>query len=171
MSEFAPQPHPNEALRIHDKELAHLGALVMEAAMRDDLGAAVEKHVQNTGVENPNVHGKGLFIGKGEVPMSNENVYRSVTEPAVEDLGASGVVRGARTAGMTQVNTSGHTTYWNNGETGKNTPLGQGMIIEAPRAEAETGWVTADKVTGIYAKDADGRVKNILPSQDQKVTQ
>lgn len=37
MSEFAPQPDPNEALRIHDKELGHLGALVTEAAFRSDL--------------------------------------------------------------------------------------------------------------------------------------
>lgn len=165
MTESAPQPNPQEALRIHDKELAHLGALVVEASLRDSLQSVAAEHAEMTGVENPNIHGKGLFIGKGEVPMSDESVYRSVQEPAVEDLAASGVVRGARTAGAGQINTSGHATYWNNGEAGKSTPLGQGVIIEAPRSDAESGWVTADKVQGVYARDIDGHVKNILPDK------
>lgn len=77
------------------------------------------------------------------------------------DLATSGVVRGARTAGQ-QGKTTGHTTYWNAGETGKGSTLGQGFVIEAPMQSVQQGWVTADKVRGVYARDTDGQVKNLM---------
>jgi hypothetical protein len=80
-------------------------------------------------------------------------------------LGDSGIVRGAKTAGAGKGITSGHTTYWNQGETGKGSTLGQGFVIEAPLDAAKEGWVTADQVTGIYTRDSDGSVKNILPTK------
>jgi hypothetical protein len=163
MSEFAPQPDPNEAIRIHDKDLAHLGALVVEAAMRPDLEQVVTSHVAETGVENPNSFAPNkLRIGEQVIPESTDNVYRQINEAGVMDLAESGVVRGAKTAGA-EAKTTGHTTYWNQGETGKGSTLGQGLVIEAPIQAASEGWVTADKVTGVYAKDSDGQVKNILP--------
>ncbi len=162
MSEFAPQPYPNEALRIQDKELAHLGALVVEASLRGDLEQVASEHVSQTSVENPNSFAPNtLRIGEQVVPESSDNVYRQVTEKGVEDLVLSGIVRGAKTAGK-PAKTSGHTTYWNAGETGKGSTLGQGFVIEAPRSAAEAGWVTANKVQGVYTKDSDGVVKNII---------
>ena len=72
MSEFEslPQPNPSEALRIHDPNIAHIGALIMEAAMREDLGQVAEQHIERTEVENPNknVDNKyrlGMGIGSG----------------------------------------------------------------------------------------------------------
>jgi hypothetical protein len=163
MSEFAPQPDPNEALRIHDKELAHLGALVMEVAMGDDLQTVAAEHVVETGVENPNSFAPNMLrVGEQVVPESSDKVYRMLTEAGVADLANSGIVRSAKTAGQ-RSKTSGHTAYWNQGETGKSSSLGQGMVVEAPIEAAAEGWVTADKVTGVYSRDSDGQVKNILP--------
>src|SRR5690349_15018371 len=137
MSEFAPQPHPNEALRIQDKELAHLGALVTEAALRDDLDAVVQDHVEFTGRQNPNSYSPNtLRVGEQVVPESSDNVYRAVDINGAEDLADSGIVRGAHTAGK-PAKTSGHTTYWNAGETGKGSTLGQGLVVEAPKSAAE----------------------------------
>lgn len=169
MSEFEPHTPPQEAfaqqtevLRIHDKEIAHLGALVMDAAMRPDLGTVAADHVERTGVSSPNSYAPNqLRIGEQVVPESSENVYRQVTQAGVEDLADSGVVRGAYSAGK-RAKTSSHTTYWNTGEDGKGSTLGQGFVIEAPKEAAENGWVTADQVTGVYAKDSDGQVKNII---------
>lgn len=163
MSEIAPQAHPNEALRIHDKEIAHLGALVTEAALRDDLEEVVaSEHVERPGVQNPNDFAPNrLRIGEQLIPESSENIYRMVTEDGVEDLAETGIVRGAFTAGK-RAKTTGHTAYWNKGEDGKGSTLGQGFVIEAPQVAAEQGWITADKVTGVYTRDSDGHVKNII---------
>lgn len=162
MSEFAPQPHPNESLRIQDKELAHLGALVIEAALRQDLEQVAAEHVERTGVENPNSHADNrLRVGQGAVAESSDGVYRQIDQNGILDLAESGIVRGAYTAGK-RSKTSGHTTYWTNGETGKSSSLGQGFVLKSGRSDAEAGWVTADKVTGIYTRDADGQVKNLI---------
>lgn len=151
-----------EDLRIHDRELAHLGALVMEAAMRPELPHVVQEHIRETGLVNPNSYAPNrLRVGKQVVPESNDKVYRQTTEVGVADLALSGVVRGAKTAGA-QSKTNGHTTYWNAGEDGMGSTLGQGFVIEAPLEVASQGWVTADKVTGVFAKDNDGIVKNII---------
>lgn len=163
MTEFAPQPNLSETQRIHDVELAHMGALVTEAAMRQDLAEVTADHQSRTGVSNPNDYAPNqLRIGAQVVPESDANVYRQVNESGVMDLGQSGIVRGAKTAGASSVKTNGHTTYWNRGETGKGSTLGQGFVIEAPLDTVAEGWVTADKVTGVYARDADGQVKNIV---------
>lgn len=152
-----------DAERIHDVQLAHLAARVVEAAMRGDLVEVAKAHIERTGVDNPNSYGKNDFrIGEPVVQERGDAVYRSVNERAIEDLGDSGIVRGAMSAGK-KANTSGHTTYWHRGEDDKGRTLGQGFVIEAPLEAAQNGWVTADEVTGIYARDNDGSVKNILP--------
>lgn len=154
--------HSPEEMRIHDRELAHLGALVMEAAMQPDLGQIAQEHIDKTGLVNPNSYAPNrLRIGEQVVPESSENVYRQTTEEGIADLAVSGIVRGAKTAGA-QSKTNSHTTYWNAGEDGKGSTLGQGFVIEAPMEAASQGWVTADKVTGVYARDSDGTVKNII---------
>ena len=95
------------------------------------------------------------------VQESSDSVYRQMDANGVNDLAESGIVRGAYTAGK-RSKTSGHTTYWNNGESGQASTIGQGFTIEAPRADAEAGWVTADKITGVYTRDRDGLAKNII---------
>jgi len=168
MSEFAPANNHNtidESERIHDIRLAHLAALVVEASMRDDLVEVAKAHVARTRVENPNSYAPNrMRIGEQVVPENDESVYRQIREEGIDDLAESGIVRGAKSAGK-RANTEGHTVYWNSGETGKGSTLGQGFVIEAPISAAQSGWVGADKVTGIYTRDSDGNVKNILPSK------
>jgi len=166
MSEIISRPQPIEASRIQDKDLAHLGALITAAAMREDLAGTVSQHKRDSGVGNPNSIGRGLFVGKGEVPMDDNKVYRSVTELAALDLAQSSVVRGAKLAGVEGSKTNGNTTYWSNGEAGKSTPLGQGVIIEASLQDAKDDWVSADKVVGVYARDSDGDIKNLIPDRE-----
>jgi hypothetical protein len=36
------------------------------------------------------------------------------------------------------------------------------MVVEAAKDAAKTGWVTADSIKGVYAKDSDGKTKNIF---------
>lgn len=170
MSEIDPFMKPQEAQvmneRIQDRELAYLGALVMEAAMRDDLNDVVEQHTAMTGEGNPNsvpADGTaGLIIGSAEVPMTSDNVYRQVHDRAIEDLAKSGIVRNPVTAGLKDGTRWGHRVFWNVGEDGKNAQLGGRVVIEADKNAARNSWVTADKVNGIYAKDSDGTVKNII---------
>lgn len=169
MSEFAPPPQELrdvDAERVHNVRLAHLAALVVETSMRGgDLVAVAQAHVSRTGVEYPNSYAPNkLRIGAQVVPERSDSVYRQVTERAVDDLAQSGVVRGAKTA-LGEGKTSGDTVYWNRGEDGKGSTLGQGFVIEAPVDAAANGWVTADQVRGIYARDDDGIVKNVLPDQ------
>ena len=166
MSEFAPQPAPQEALRIHDKELAHLGALVMEAAMREDLSSVTEAHVRQTGLENPNnvpsEQSKGFNLASSEISMSSDSVYRQVHAAAVEDLATSGVVRNRGTAEGSNHARWGDQVFWNSGQDGKKTGLGNRLVIEADKPTARSEWVTADKVSAVYARYIDGEVKNII---------
>lgn len=149
--------------RIHDKELAHLGALLVEASMRQDLAAVAEQHAAGTGVENPNTVGAEGFFVAGEVPMLSENVYRQVHVAAVEDLASSGVVRNGATAAGKQHARWGDRVFWNPGDENKKINTGGRAIIEADKAAAQSGWVTADNVKGVYARDSDGAIKNIIP--------
>lgn len=155
----------NEHLRpLTTEELRHLGHLTRIAMGRDDLDEMARQHVEMTGASNPNQHGKGLFIGKGDVPMSDENVYRSVDKRAIHDLAESGIVRGAFTATAGErASTSGHATYWNNGENGRAMKLGSDahFIIEASREAAEKGWVKASDIRGVHARDANGELHDI----------
>lgn len=168
MPEFAPRPPLNESSRILDQELAYLGAVVSQAARRQDLDTAVQSHVELTGLANPNSvpaeGSKGLSVGVAEIPMSSEHVYRQVHAEAIGDLATSGVVRNPVTAGVKQQTRWGHRVFWNSGETGKNTQLGGRLVIEADKAAARTSWVTAKDVRRVYARDSDGQIKNILPN-------
>jgi hypothetical protein len=149
--------------RIHDRELAHLGALIVAASMREDLPSVQQEHVAATGVDNPNTVGKEGFFVAGEVGMSDENVYRQVGSEAVEDLAASGVVRNGATAKGIQHPRWGDSVFWHPGDSSKKMTTGGRMIVEADKSAAGNGWVPADKVRGIHARDSDGIVKNIIP--------
>ena len=107
----------HEALSVQElRELGHLCAVAME---RDDLDAVAAEHEATTGLQNPNKHSEGLFVGEGDVPMSDSSVYRAVDARGVRDLAEAGVVRGAYTATEgSRANTSGHSTFWNNGKEG-----------------------------------------------------
>lgn len=150
--------------RLNTEELRQLGHLCAQVMERDDLEEAAQHHIESTGVSNPNKHGKGLFVGEGDVPMLDENVYRSVDIRAIDDLIESGVVRGAYTATEgKRASTKGHSTYWNNGEAGKKMTLGSSghFVIEASRDAAENGWVKASDVRGIHTRDTSGELHDI----------
>ncbi len=166
MSEQFPQSEQQKGAetRINDIEMAHLGGLTVQAGFREDLGAVSDQHVVSTGVENPNSIGSGFFVAGGEISMSDESVYRQVGMDAVEDLAMSGIVRNRHTAQGEQSHRWGDKVFWHAGDSDKMMHTGGRAVIEADKAAAEAGWITADKVTGIYVKDSDGVIKNILPS-------
>lgn len=150
--------------RINDVELARLGAMAVEASMRSDLILAGEQQAAVAGCDNPNSVGREAFlVGAGEVPMSEANVYRQVGIEAVEDLGKSGVVRNGATAQGEKHRRWGDKVFWHPGVNQKSISTGGRVILEADKATAQSRWVTADKVKGIYARDSDGIVKNIIP--------
>lgn len=159
LENIAPQPTPeirSQPERFTKEELARLGHLARLAIERDDLDAVVDAHIELTGKQNPNQHGKGFFVGEGDVPMSADNVYRQVHASAIEDLAETGVVRGQYTATNGEhAQTSSHATYWHDGKEGTNVSLGGRFVIEASKEAAETGWVKASDVRGIYARSVD----------------
>lgn len=162
---FHPKPEVKEHLRpLTEADRRQLGNLVRIAMERDDLDAAVATQVETTGVTNPNVLHQGLFIGEGELPMSEDKVYRSVDRRAIEDLAESGVVRGAFTATEGQrANTTGHSTHWNKGSEQHKLRFNTDahVIIEANRKAAEQGWVKATDIHGVHARGADGQPVDI----------
>lgn len=131
--------------------------------MEMDLGGVAEQHVARTGVENPNSVGAGFFVAGGEVPMSDNSVYRQVGTEAVEDLANSGVVRNGATAQGESHPRWGDRVFWHSGDSSKMMTAGGRAVIEADKAAADAGWVTAKDVKGVYARDSDGTVKNLIP--------
>lgn len=158
-------PERAEHLRpLSTEALVQLGHVCRLAMERDDLDEVARQHEEITGTTNPNKLANGLFIGEGQVPMSNDNVYRSVDRRAIDDFVVRGLVAGAKTAtNGERGNTSGHATFWNKGIEGKNMKLNTDahFIIEASRDAAEKGWVKATDVRGIYAKDSSGELQDI----------
>jgi len=156
----------HEISRIHDQELAYLGALVIEAQRSSDLSAAVQKHVEQTGLQNPNTgpeqDGPGFSLASGEIPMNKESVYRQVHAAAIGDLAVSGVVRNGNTARGEKNRRWGDRVFWDSGADGAKAMLGGRTVIEANKDAARSGWVTAKEVTGVFAKDSDGIVKNLI---------
>lgn len=126
--------------RINDPNLAHMGALIVEAA-RQDLTPKVHEHVSVTGLENPNSVGKGLFFSACGVVRSSPNPGKQEKLKRWEDR-----------------------VFWNEGNDGSYMQLGGRFVIEAPLGAVQNGWVTATDVTGVYAQDSDGHVKNIVPA-------
>ncbi len=131
------------------EELRVIGDEVINASQLIDFKRVVDQHVAATGVENPNSVRPGLFVGKPEVgvPLSGDNAYRSIDRRALEDLAATGVVRGSFTAtDGERANTKSHTAYWSLGKEGSTHGFATPghAILEVPREHAESGWVTAD---------------------------
>ena len=150
------------------EELDDIGGDLIRTIRREDLLNSVTEHKERTGVDNPNSHSRGLFFGEGPtdgVAMSEQNAYRSVDVRAIVDLIDSGVVRGAYTAsGGEHAQTEGHTTHWSDGVEGiRHSFKAEGaFVIEASRDALDQGWVTADKLVGVWTRDQSGNTRNLL---------
>lgn len=158
-------PTPEIDSRINNPNLAHMGALIVEAA-RNGPGSIVSDHVSATALQNPNSVGEGLFFGADTPSVSTraDQAYRQVDEVAIDDLGISGIVRNSPTPGETKKRW-GDRVFWNEGRHSSQMQLGGRFIIAAALSDTNQGWITADKVTGVYAQDTDGHVKNLLPEK------
>ena len=121
---------------------------------------------------NPNVHGKGLFFNSGNLPMSDDSVYRHVGTSAISDLMIQGFVRNKREAanaldkpGKRGFGTIGAGVYWYNGDSQKREKAD--LVIQASKAAAEMGYVTKDDVQGIWVTDKNtGLPVNLIDGQD-----
>lgn len=156
-----------DRLRLPDDELIELTAEWGDVEINQEaLREATEKN------GNPNMHDKGLFFGSGNLPMSDDSVYRHVGSSAVVDLMIQGFVRNKREAadaldmpGKLGFGTSGAGVYWNDGDSGKREKAD--LVIQAKKAAAERGYVTKDDVQGIWVTDKNtGQPVNLIDGQD-----
>ena len=156
-----------DRLRLPDDELIELTAEWGDVEINQEtLREATEKN------GNPNIHGKGLFFGGGNLPMSDDSVYRHVGSSAVVDLMIQGFVRNKREAadaldipGKRGFGTVGAGVYWNDGDSGKREKAD--LVIQANKAAAERGYVTKDDVQGIWVTDKNtGQPVNLIDGQD-----
>lgn len=154
-------------LRLPDNELIELTAEWGDVEINQEtLREATEKN------GNPNIHGKGLFFGSGNLPMSDDSIYRHVGSSAVVDLMIQGFVRNKREAadaldipGKRGFGTVGAGVYWNDGDSGKREKAD--LVIQAKKAAAERGYVTKDDVQGIWVTDKNtGQPVNLIDGQD-----
>lgn len=154
-------------LRLPDNELIELTAEWGDVEINQEvLKEATEKN------GNPNIHGKGLFFGSGNLPMSNDSVYRHVGSSAVVDLMIQGFVRNKREAadaldipGKRGFGTEGAGVYWYDGDSQKREKAD--LVIQASKAAAERGYVTKDDVQGIWVTDKNtGQPVNLIDGQD-----
>ncbi len=149
------------------EELLIIGGEVLLAMQRTDLQDVSKEHIEKTGKTNPNSVSPGMFIGKPDISITTEDdkAYRSIDRRAIKDLAETGVVRGAYTATEGErANTKSNTTYWSAGSAGKEHGFASPghLIVETPLDNPQSGWVTADKQSAIYARDHEGDVHNIL---------
>lgn len=154
-------------LRLPDNELIELTAEWGDVEINQEaLREATEKN------GNPNIHGKGLFFGSGNLPMSDDSVYRHVGSSAIADLMVQGFVRNKREAanaldmpGKRGFGTIGAGVYWYDGDSQKRETAD--LVIQATKAAAERGYVTKDDVQGIWVTDKNtGRPVNLIDGQD-----
>lgn len=82
---------------------------------------------------------------------------------AIDDLMISGIVRNAKSAGVKEHSRFGERVFWSKGEEGKFHAVQEGgYVIEAPLAIAQERVVRKEDVTAVYAKDAEGSVKDVF---------
>lgn len=168
MPEIEPHSNPHEVQRVHDKELAHLGALVMEASMRsEEISLPPTENIEDSQSPNRLVSVEGDIHAQiqskiGNIAMSSDSAYRQVHEAAVSDLASAGYVRNKDNAQGSSSKRWGDAVFWHAGKEGMNTSTGGRMVLEADKSQAESGWVTADKVKAVYAQDSDGQIKSII---------
>ena len=156
-----------DRLRLPDDELIELTAEWNDVKLDQD---ALNRATAMNG--NPNVHGKGVFFESGNLPTSDESVYRHVGSSAVVDLMINGFVRNKREAagalgmpGKQGFGTEGATVYWFNGESGKRDKAD--LVIQASKAAADRGYVTKDDIEGIWVTDKNtGQAVNLIDGQD-----
>ena len=154
-------------LRLPDDELIELTAEWGDVEINQEaLMEATEKN------GNPNVYSKGLFFGSGNLPMSDDSVYRHVGSSAIADLMIQGFVRNKREAadaldmpGKRGFGTVGAGVYWYDGDSQKREKAD--LVIQASKAAAERGYVTKDDIQGIWVTDKNtGQPVNLIDGQD-----
>ena len=156
-----------DRLRLPDNELIELTAEWGDVEINQE---ALKEATEKNG--NPNIHGKGLFFGGGNLPMSDDSVYRHVGSSAIVDLMIQGFVRNKREAadaldipGKRGFGTGGAGVYWYDGDSQKREKAD--LVIQASKAAAERGYVTKDDVQGIWVTDKNtGQPVNLIDGQD-----
>ena len=156
-----------DRLRLSDDELIELTAEWVDVEINQ---TALEEATKRNG--NPNIHGKGLFFKSGNLPMSDDSVYRRVGSSAIADLMVQGFVRNKREAagaldmpGKRGFGTEGAGVYWYDGDSQKYEKAD--LVIQASKAAAERGYVTKDDVQGIWVTDKNtGQPVNLIDGQD-----
>lgn len=156
-----------DRLRLPDNELIELTAEWGDVEINQE---ALKEATEKNG--NPNRHGKGLFFGSGNLPMSDDSVYRHVGSSAIVDLMIQGFVRNKREAadaldisGKRGFGTEGAGVYWYDGDSQKREKAD--LVIQASKAAAERGYVTKDDVQGIWVTDKNtGQPVNLIDGQD-----
>lgn len=156
-----------DRLRLSDNELIELTAEWGDVEINQE---ALQEAMERNG--NPNVHGKGLFLSSGNLPMSDDSVYRHVGTSAISDLMIQGFVRNKREAanaldkpGKSGFGTTGAGVYWNDGNSQKREKAD--LVIQASKAAAEKGYVTKDDIQGIWVTDKNTGVPvNLIDGQD-----
>ena len=156
-----------DRLRLPNNELIELTAEWGDVEINQE---ALKEATEKNG--NPNIHGKGLFFGSGNLPMSDDSVYRHVGSSAIVDLMIQGFVRNKREAadaldipGKRGFGTGGAGVYWYDGDSQKREKAD--LVIQASKAAAERGYVTKDDVQGIWVTDKNtGQPVNLIDGQD-----
>lgn len=156
-----------DRLRLSDDELIELTAKWGDVEINQE---ALREATERNG--NPNMHSKGLFFSSGNLPMSDDSVYRHVGSSAIADLMMQGFVRNKREAanaldvpGKGGFGTIGSGVYWYDGNSQKRETAD--LVIQATKAAAERGYVTKDDVQGIWVTDKNtGQPVNLIDGQD-----
>lgn len=154
-------------IRLSDNELIELTAEWGDVEIDQE---ALRQATERNG--NPNIHGKGLFFSSGNLPMSDNSVYRHVGSSAIADLMIQGFVRNKREAanaldipGKRGFGTVGAGVYWNDGDSQKREIAD--LVIQATKEAAEKGYITKDDVQGIWVTDKNtGKPINLIDGQD-----
>lgn len=156
-----------DRLQLSDNELIELTAEWGDVEINQE---ALQEAMKRNG--NPNVHGNGLFFSSGNLPMSDDSVYRHVGTSAISDLMIQGFVRNKREAanaldkpGKRGFGTIGAGVYWDDGNSQKRVKAD--LVIQASKTAAERGYVTKNDVQGIWVTDKNtGLPVNLIDGQD-----
>lgn len=154
-------------IRLSDNELIELTAEWGDVEINQ---GALRQATERNG--NPNIHGKGLFFSSGNLPMSDNSVYRHVGSSAIADLMIQGFVRNKREAtnaldmpGKRGFGTVGAGVYWYDGDSQKREIAD--LVIQATKEAAEKGYITKDDIQGIWVTDKNtGKPINLIDGQD-----
>lgn len=162
MSELLITPVKSEIGMPSTKEALYLAALALADLVHSDPDDAVVNYHIHHFTPNPNEINNSRLLDSGELSTKTGYVYRPLSIDGLTDLIEGKIVRNEFSARAHTPRSSHNAVYWIEGSNDGYINVREQLVIVTKTEEIKNGWITPDKLTGIYTAAPNGLIENLL---------